>query len=253
MIRVYVDTEALAGAAADLVVAHGREAIARRGAFLLALSGGETPRRTYQALAAPPRREALDWRRVHVFWSDERCVPVDDPRRNEHLARRELLTHVPVPPAQIHAAPGPADGPEAAAETYARTLEAVVRDLGGDGLDLVLLGLGADGHMASLFPDDPALDAARPVAAVSAQRSGDVPRVTLTPVALAATRRLVVLVTGTGKAEALHLVRRGPRLSAELPAQRIDRPGGDRAVWLVDREAAEGVTGRVGLRDEERA
>jgi 6-phosphogluconolactonase len=102
VIRVFADLEAVSRNAAEILAAAARRAVAARGRFTVVLAGGETPRHTYELLAAPPFREELPWRQTHVFWGDERCVPANDPRSNALMARRALLDHVPVPPAQIH-------------------------------------------------------------------------------------------------------------------------------------------------------
>ena len=158
----------LSHAAAGLFVQQARQASAARGRFSVALSGGSTPRRTYELLAEQPRRGQVPWSRVHVFWGDERCVPADDPRSNARLARETLLDHVPIPPAaKCIPSPAPAHPTRPPAQ-----YETVLRRFFGDGpprLDLVLLGLGEDGHTASLFPNTPVLEEqARWAAAVQA-------------------------------------------------------------------------------------
>ena len=150
MIQVYPDLESLSRAAADLLVMQAHLAVAARGRFSVALSGGATPRRTYELLAAPPLKDQAPWDRVHVFWGDERGVPRNDPRSNARMAREAWLDHVPIPKDQIHPLDC-ADDPATAARQY----EAELRQFFAGGpprLDLVLLGLGDDGHTASLFP-----------------------------------------------------------------------------------------------------
>ena len=150
MIEVYPDLESLSRAAAALLVKQANLAVAARGRFSVALSGGATPRRTYELLAAPPWVDQAPWDRVHVFWGDERCVPLDDPRSNARLAKEAWLDHVPIPADQIHPLDC-ADDPAAAAGQY----EAQLREFFAGKppiLDLVLLGLGDNGHTASLFP-----------------------------------------------------------------------------------------------------
>ena len=102
MIRIFDDPEAMSRGAAELLVGIAKQAVAARGRFSVALSGGGTPRRTYELLATAPYREQVDWSRAHIFWGDERCVPLDDPRSNARLAREALLGHVPIPPGQVH-------------------------------------------------------------------------------------------------------------------------------------------------------
>jgi 6-phosphogluconolactonase len=209
-VRVLDDPEEVAAAAADLVA----EAI-RGGLHSLALAGGSTPRRAYQLLA----RQPLPWGRVAVLFGDERCVAPDDPDSNYRMAREELLDHVH--PGSVHRAPGEL-GADAAAALY----EAVVRTLAP--LDLVLLGMGPDGHTASLFPGSPALEAAGHVVAVHGAPKPPHDRVSLTLGALREARRAVILVTGADKAEGLFFAQRG-----RVPAGMV--PG---AEFLVDRAAA---------------
>ena len=150
MIEVYPDLESLSRAAAALLVRQANLAVAARGRFSVALAGGATPRRTYELLAAPPLADRAPWDRVHVFWGDERCVPLTDPRSNARLAKEAWLDRVPIPGHQIHPLNCALD-PAAAARQY----EAQLREFFAGQppiLDLVLLGLGDDGHTASLFP-----------------------------------------------------------------------------------------------------
>ncbi|HET8626616.1 MAG TPA: 6-phosphogluconolactonase, partial [Thermomicrobiales bacterium] len=161
-IHVSPDPTALAEEAARRFVAAARDATAARGRFTVALSGGSTPRTLFRLLAAPPYRDEVDWARVHVGWGDERCVPPDDERSNYRMARETLLDHVPIPAGQIHRIPAEWPDHEAAADAYAATLREVFQlPAAGDEwprFDLLYLGLGPEGHTASLFPDSPALD-----------------------------------------------------------------------------------------------
>ncbi|MGH7532424.1 MAG: 6-phosphogluconolactonase, partial [Gemmatimonadales bacterium] len=155
---VLPDADALADAAADGFVTAATEAIEARGRFVVALAGGETPRRTYQRLATEPRRSRVAWSQVVVLWGDERCVPPDAAESNYRMAREALLDHVAVRPEHVHRIHGEKD-PAAAATEYEATLRSVLgtptgppRAAAGTAIDLVLLGLGTDGHTASLFP-----------------------------------------------------------------------------------------------------
>ena len=243
MIRIYDDTDALAHAAADAFVEACRAAIARSGHFAVALAGGQTPRPTYELLATPPWREAVDWSRVHVFWGDERCVPGDDPRHNGRMAREALLDHVPVPAAQVHAIACAAD-PEAAAATYEGEFLAAFGGPDRARLDLTLLGLGADGHTASLFPGSRALaETQRRVVAIPATEAGDLPRISLTIACLGGARSVVFLVAGQAKADALHAVLRGSGRPGRTPAGLVAAAAED-VLWLVDRAAAGPLAGR---------
>jgi len=235
MIRLFDDAESLSRAAADLFVEQASRAVQARGRFTVALSGGRTPRRTYALLAADPRREKTSWPDVHVFWGDERCVPPDDPRSNARMAWKTLLDHVPVRWGQIH----PIDGetvPDAAADAYERLLRRELADSGGR-LDLVFLGLGEDGHTASLFPGRPLpADGARWVAAVPAD-GRETDRVTMTPGLINAARMVVFLVMGRAKASILDAVVGDTADPRQLPA-RLIRPHPGRLIWMVDRKAA---------------
>jgi 6-phosphogluconolactonase len=227
---VYADGAALTAGAADFIAAEAAEAIAKRGRFAIALSGGNTPKPVYQRLASAP----LDWARAQVFFGDERCVPPEDPRSNYHMARTALLDHAPIPPANIHRMRGE-EPPEAAAEAYANAMS---RALGDDGrLDLVLLGLGDNGHTASLFPGLAVVtETRRPVMAAYVEAVG-MWRLTLTPPPINAARRVAFLVEGAGKAEMVHRVLQGPSDPVVLPAQVI-RPTERPALWLLDAAAA---------------
>jgi len=234
MLWIFPDLETLSRAAAALFVRQARRAVQRAGRFIVALAGGQTPRRTYEWLAHPGCREAVPWEAVYVFWGDERCVPLSDPRSNAGMAWEALLRHVPIPPDHIHPIEGAGD-PEAAAARY----EALLRRFFGEApprFDLILLGLGEDGHTASLFPFHPALD--EPTRWVAAVDAADPPRVTLTFPILNQARRVVFLVSGANKAAILHAVLREPPDPHRRPAQGV-RPGPGRLLWLADRAAAQ--------------
>ncbi len=227
---VFADEAALIAGAADFIVASATEAIAARGAFAVALSGGNTPKPVYQRLVSA----AIDWTRVRVFFSDERCVPPLDTRSNYHMARAALLGHVPIPAGNLHRMRGE-DPPEAAAEAYAVELR---NALGDDGrLDLVLLGLGQDAHTASLFPGLAAVTETQRTVMASYVEYVGMWRLTLTPPTINAARRVAFLVAGADKAGILHRVLQGPRQPVVLPAQAI-RPTEQPAVWLIDAAAA---------------
>jgi 6-phosphogluconolactonase len=235
MIQVYPDLESLSRAAAALLVEQANLAVAARGRFSVALSGGGTPRRTYELLAEPPLRDQAPWDRMHVFWGDERCVPPDDPRSNARLAREAWLDRVPIPAAQIHPVNcGPA--PAAAARQY----EAELREFFGGRppcLDLALLGLGEDGHTASLFPGAPVLEERERWAREVYVAAQDLYRVTLTAPLLNQARLAVFLAAGQSKAKVLREVLYGPRDPGRLPAQLIQPVSGE-LIWLADLAAA---------------
>ena len=224
-IEVLADADAVARKAAALIATEARAAVAARGRFVFAVSGGRTPWIMLRLLAA----EAVPWDGVHVVQVDERVAPADDPDRNLTHLRESLLRHAPLRPAQIHAMPVEAADLDAAAARYAQTL----CELAGTPaeLDLVHLGLGPDGHTASLAPGDPVLDVADADVAVTGRYQGR-RRMTLTFPILNRARRILWLVTGGEKAAALARVRAG---NQSLPAARVRQ---DRATWLADRAAA---------------
>ncbi len=233
MIRIFPDAEALSRAAAALFARAAQRAVRNAGRFVVALSGGQTPRRTYERLACPECRDAVPWEAVHVFWGDERCVPFEDPRSNACMAYEALLQHVPIPPHQIHPIRCEGD-PETAAARYEALLRSFFREA-PPRFDLILLGLGEDGHTASLFPFHPAVtEQRRWVAAVP---EADPPRVTLTLPILNQARRVVFLVTGARKAGILREVLQEPPDPLRRPVQGV-RPGPGRVLWLVDAAAA---------------
>jgi 6-phosphogluconolactonase len=240
-IEVFRDPAALARGVAEQIVARGAEAIAARGRFLLTLAGGSTPKAAYETLASDDFVNRLDWSRVHVLWGDERCVPPDDARSNYRMAREALLDRVPIPPDNIRRMRGE-DDPQQAAAAYEVLLRELLRDSGevelpGTGLDLVLLGLGDDGHTASLFPGGTAVrETVRWVVAEYAAAFA-MWRITLTPVAINAARNVSFAVSGPGKAARLHEVIDGPRTPDLLPAQVVE-PVRGRVTWLVDEAAA---------------
>jgi 6-phosphogluconolactonase len=233
VIRVCEDVEDLGRRAAEAAAGIINSAIEQRGGCSIAFAGGNTPRPMYRELASR-FRDRIQWTRVHAFWGDERFVPSGDPRRNETMVRSTLLDHVPCPPENVHPVPDRA----ASAEDAARQYEAVLRrefSKEWPRFDLVLLGLGADGHTASLFPGSPALgERTRWVAAAMA--AVDPPaRVTLTVPVLNHAAATFFLVDGSSKAHALRQVLNGGD-TAIYPAAAVHPADG--VVWWVDREAA---------------
>jgi 6-phosphogluconolactonase len=226
---VYPDANALIEGAAEFIVKAAAEAIARNGRFAIALSGGNTPKPVYQRLAAL----RLDWARVHLFFGDERCVPPDDPRSNYHMVKAALIDHVAIPVENVHRMRGE-DNPDAAADAYAKEMKGV---LGHDPLDLVLLGLGDNGHTASLFPGLAVVtETKRTVMAAYVEVVG-MWRLTLTPPAINVAHRAAFLVSGADKAEIVQRVLQGRCDPIVLPAQVI-RPKERPALWLIDAAAA---------------
>lgn len=232
--NVYDDARQLANALADAIVDCARDAIAARGAFFVALAGGTTPKAAYALLAEEPRNGEVDWKNVFAYFSDERCVPPEDERSNYRSARDTLLAKVPIPGANVRRMRGE-DPPAQAAKAYAQQL----RDACGElpRLDLVLLGMGPDGHTASLFPgSDPLTDDAALVRAPFVEQA-QMYRLTVTPRVINAARSVAIATEGPAKAEVLARVREGAYDPCTLPIQ-IVAPTGGRLLWLVDRAAA---------------
>ena len=241
-ITVYPDNESLIVGAADLIVESAARAIAARGRFTLALSGGNTPRPVYARLATEGYRDRIDWSKVLIFFGDERCVPPDNPGSNYLMVRTALLDQVPIPPGNVYRIRGE-DAPEKAAADYTDALQ---HTFGGDsaiggpppeGFDLILLGMGDNGHTASLFPGLAAVtERARWVMAQYVEVV-DMWRVTMTPVIINAARQVVFLVSGANKAEMLQRVLEGPYEPVVLPSQ-VVKPVSGELRWLLDQPAA---------------
>jgi 6-phosphogluconolactonase len=227
-VETLADPGAVARRAAQMIAAEARAAAEARGRFLLAVSGGSTPWAALRLLAA----EDVPWGRVHLFQVDERAAPEGHPDRNLTQLRESLLARVPIPPAQVHAMPVDARDLEEGAARYAAELEAAAGH--PPVIDIVQLGLGADGHTASLFPGDPALEAVADVVATGAHLGRR--RMTLTFPAIDRARRVLWIVTGEGKADELARLRRGDR---RIPAGCVRS---DRAVLLADEAAARGAS-----------
>jgi 6-phosphogluconolactonase len=234
-IVVVPDVEALAREAAQRFVELAREAAGSRGRFTVALSGGSTPGRLFRLLAEEPYRVQIPWKEVYLFWGDERCVPPDDPESNYRLVEEALIAHVPIPPENVHRMSGEL-GASLAAQAYENRLQDFFCGP-RPRFDLVLLGLGEDGHTASLFPGSPLLDERERLAAPAMATSQDRPaqRVTLTLPAINMARQVLFLVTGEAKAEVVQAVIAGP--AGRYPAQRI-QPTAGQLTWLLDAAAA---------------
>jgi 6-phosphogluconolactonase len=276
MIQSFPTPEALAEAVARHVVSLAADAISATGRFTLALSGGSTPRAGYTRLATDDLARQVEWSLIHVLWGDERCVPPDDPQSNYRMAREALLDRVPIPPNQVYRIRGEDDPQEAAADYEDELRSLLARhpftslragsersEEGGhpersegsleshtpgrrdpslalrmtDGPDLVLLGLGEDGHTASLFPGQPAVHEAEYWVMAVPAPTGDMWRVTLTPAVLNLASNVTFVVSGATKAQRLAQVLEGPFNPDLLPAQAI-RPRQGRLTWMVDEAAA---------------
>jgi 6-phosphogluconolactonase len=238
--RVFPDLEAVSRAALGELLRSMRDSIKERGAFTIALAGGHTPAKMYDLWAhAESEGARTQWDKVHLFWGDERYVPYTDPLSNYRMARETLIEQVPIPSVNVHPMPGPGSfaTPEKAAEAY----DAELRKFFGSAspaLDVQLLGLGIEGHTASLFPGSPALEEKqRWVVAVEAPAKPS-HRLTLTPVVLNQARNTFFLVCGADKREIITALRNEPDSKPSQYPAGIIQPEG-RVLWFLDK-AAEG-------------
>lgn len=236
-IAVYPDTNTLSQQAAQFIVRLANESIVTRGRFSIALSGGSTPKVLYGLLGSEPYRDQIDWSKVDIFWSDERCVPPDSADSNYRMAREVLLSRVPLSPQQVHRMPADQPDRDAAAQAYTHEM----RQSFGTGdiphFDLIQLGMGPEGHTASLFPHQSSLhEQQRLVMYVNVPKPPP-PRLTFTPPILNAARHVLFLVTGAEKADAVQAVLEGDYNPEEYPAQ-IVRPASGEVVWMLDEAAA---------------
>ena len=230
-LRVYKDADELALAAARLFVELSSEKIGEKGTFTVVLAGGRTPEKLYGLLASSGFKEKVDWANVHFFWGDERCVPPDDPESNYGMAVRTLLKMVPVPPGNIHRIQGELD-PAVAAALYEKE---ITEHFGGavPVFDLVLLGLGEDGHTLSLFPGTGALEETKRLVVENYVGSLGSWRVTMTLGLVNRASNLAFVVSGEAKGEALK-----EALDDKVNPAGLVRPVSGRLLWLVDRDAA---------------
>ena len=240
-VLVHRDAGLLSKAVAARLVTRLVDVQAARGSASVVLTGGGIGTATLRELCAAPARDAIDWRRLDVWWGDERFLPAGDPERNETAAREALLDAVPVDPARVHAMP-PSDGPDAdpetAAERYAAELAAAARheDHGPvPQFDVLLLGIGPDGHTASLFPEHPGVHDDRTVVAVRGAPKPPPVRLSLTFRALNSAREIWMIAAGEDKARPVHLALSGAG-PTQVPAAGV--AGRSRTLWLLDRGAA---------------
>jgi 6-phosphogluconolactonase len=236
-IHILKDATELASAAARRVVDLAERAVAEHGAFHLALAGGSTPQGLYHVLARPEFSEKIPWEKVRVYFGDERNVPPDHADSNYRMARKSLLEHVPIPAEQIFRMHGE-DPPEEAAAAYAQVLK---RELPADGngwpqFDLVLLGMGPDGHTASLFPNTDILDSREHAVDAVHVPKLDTWRISLTFPTINAARHVAILVSGEKKADVTRHVLCHTPGAAPLPIQMV-RPSGP-VEWYLDADAA---------------
>jgi 6-phosphogluconolactonase len=223
---IFDDLDVLAASAAERVAAAARARLGERGRFALGLSGGRTPGRLYRRLASPPLRDSVDWNRVRIFFADERAVPPTDPESNFRMARETLIDPAGIAPTHVHRMKGEYPDLEAAAVEYEAHLT--------EPLDLLILGVGEDGHTASLFPGSPlARERSRRVAVVRDSPKPPPARLTITPRVIAEAREIIVLATGVEKADAVARALADSADPLDVPASLAQ--GG---CWHLDRPAA---------------
>lgn len=238
-IHICENSDMLARQAAYEFVRLANQAIGQTGRFTVALSGGSTPRKLYETLASDAFRNQVLWSNVEFFWGDERCVPPDHPDSNYRMAYETLLSKTPVDKDMVHRMPGEYEDVEQAAEAYARTIRErfALEEDAFPRFDMVLLGLGEDGHTASLFPGGSALRETRKIVAGYYVEKLNANRLTLTAPALNGAFDVFFLVSGAQKAEVLRDMLQGGLQPDVYPAQLI-QPKQGRLVWLIDRPAS---------------
>jgi len=243
-LMVLDDAQAVVVRAAEELTHISGEAICTHGQFTIALSGGSTPAAMYELLATRFRL-SVDWKEVQFFFGDERCVPPDDGSSNYGMVNRAMLSPLGIKPAQVHRIKGelkPQDG----AIAYEEELRKFFSLSGGEfpRFDLVLLGLGANAHTASLFPGDPAIrESARMAVAVEVDDPAARHRISLTPPVFNNATRIMFVAHGANKAAAVHQTLEGPRDPDRFPAQIVAPPNGE-VIWILDRQAAGRLSGR---------
>lgn len=241
-IAIYPDLDTISREAANYTMRVAREAIAKRGKFTFALSGGTTPGKMYGLLTSEPYRSQIDWNAVHLFWSDERCVPPSDPQSNYHLAQEVLLSRLNLRPEQIHRMPADRPDREKASADYAEEIRKILGGNDTPAFDLIQLGMGPEAHTASLFPHQPSLrEEKRLIMPVSVPKPPP-DRLTFTPPLLRAARHILFLAVGADKAGALHEVLEGADNPEEYPSQGIVKQAKGEVVWMLDTAIAQQLT-----------
>ncbi len=235
-IRVLESDQEVARAAANYFVDIALSSISALGRFSVVLSGGSTPRRTYELLASEEYRDLIPWQKVHIFFGDERCVPPSDPASNYRMADEALISLLPIPAENVHRIAGEGDA-VSNASLYQSELQTFFDQAEWPRFDLMMLGMGDDGHTASLFPGTQALLERAAWVLANWVDKLNAYRITLTPPAINHAAKVLFLVTGAGKAKTLLQVLRGARDPMRLPAQLI-RPKDGSVTWLVDKTAA---------------
>lgn len=235
MITIYENVDALGSAVAELFLKKACLAVAERGRFTVSLAGGQTPQRIYEMLAKPPYSHQIPWEGIHIYWGDERYVPADDIRSNQLMARKAFLDHVPIPQQQIHPIVCNST-PEQAAKDYEEVIASTFSEEEPQ-FDFIFLGLGSDGHTASLFPNTSVLQEKKHWTGHVYLPELDSHRVTLTAPLINQARTLAFLVTGDSKAQIVCEVLEGPQDHLRLPSQMITPKNGE-LFWFLDQGAS---------------
>ncbi|WP_276496257.1 6-phosphogluconolactonase [Pontibacter litorisediminis] len=236
MVTIFKDTSYLSQRAAELFVDAAQEAVQKNGRFVVALTGGSSPKQLYQLLSQEPYRDQVPWQQTYVFWGDERWVPLTDERSNAKMAKELLLNKVPVPQEQIFPM-----WEDMAPEAYAQKYEQLLKELFNDqapAFDLILLGMGDDGHTASLFPHTEVLAEQEKWVAAYYLEPQSMHRITLTAPLINQAKRILFMTFGENKAKALYEVLEGERNPQEYPSQLIQPQPGSEIYWYVDDKAA---------------
>lgn len=237
MIQIFKDADGLSLAVAELFLAIAKEAIETRGKFTVALTGGSSPEKLYRLLAKESANNNVDWNKVFVFWGDERWVPISDEKSNAGMAFNVLLDHLPIPGNQIFPMWADDIEPEERAKVYEKLLKEYLADDGK--FDLILSGMGDDGHTASLFPGTAVLHEHEKWVAAYYLEPQKMYRITLTVPLLNRARKNVMLVFGSNKATALKAVIEGENNIEKYPSQLLKPSNGGELLWFVDEAAAE--------------
>jgi 6-phosphogluconolactonase len=243
-IEIVTDLEAMCRAAAETLLQHIGKTLQTQDVYSIALSGGSTPRRLYALLVDDTELDCqIPWERIHFFWGDERHVVPDHPDSNYRMAFEAMLSHAPIPPANIHRIRAENPDADSAAEDYAHEIRRFFDIAGAEvpHFNCVLLGMGSDGHTASLFPDSPALSEKKRLVVANRVEKFDSFRITLTLPVLNSADLILFLVSGAEKANALKTVLEGAAAPGHYPA-RLIQPSRGELIWFLDRSAARGLT-----------
>jgi 6-phosphogluconolactonase len=223
---------------AEMIAEVIEQSIRERGSCTLVLAGGKTPRPIYGELGSSPLKDRIDWSRVHLLFGDERMVPPDDPRSNFGMVQETLLSAISIPPLNVHRIVGEND-PIVASREYDRILQDLL-SRNGQRIDCVLLGLGKDGHTASLFPGSSVVRETKALALPVFSTQTATWRVTMTLPLINAARQVIFIVSGKEKAEIVHRLSHASKPGTDLPATLV-QPRNGKVVWMIDREAAAGL------------